>query len=135
MFDFDFSRAAIKDRPPTMGGEWSGDLTILEDGVLNAIIFWHEIWLDDEATISTAPDEAETCWLQAYQPMEEIRVSKGSKLPMKVRTRAHTLLGAVLSWPASVHALAGASRQTCRALTLGNAPRFSHHFWCGPRKM
>ena len=77
-----------------MGGEWSGDLTILEDGVLNAIIFWHEIWLDDEATISTAPDEAETCWLQAYQPMEEIRVSKGSKLPMKVR-RVCTLFSAL----------------------------------------
>lgn len=83
VFDFDFTRAAVKDRPPTMGGEWFGDLNVIKSGYLNAIIFWHEIRLDDEATISTAPDDAETCWLQAYQPMEEIELREGATLSLK----------------------------------------------------
>ena len=35
------------------------------------------------ATISTAPDDAETCWLQAYQPMEEIELREGATLSLK----------------------------------------------------
>jgi predicted RNA methylase len=82
VFDFDFRRAAAKDSPPTSGGAWSGDLDVIADGVLNAIVFWHEIRLDEETTISTAPGDVKTCWFQAVQPMEELSLSKGTTLAL-----------------------------------------------------
>ena len=47
------------------------------------MVFWHVLDLGDGADLATGPDDAETCWLQACQPLEEVSVEQGTRLALK----------------------------------------------------
>ncbi|XP_072899028.1 protein arginine N-methyltransferase 9 isoform X4 [Hemitrygon akajei] len=44
-------------------------LPVVKEGVLDAIVAWFVLQLDDETSLSTGPDE-ETCWEQAVYPVQ-----------------------------------------------------------------
>ena len=81
VFGFDFGRTAALGAT-YLEGAWRGDVTVVVGGRLNCVVFWHALDLG-EATLATGPDEAETCWLQACQPLEEIWVEAGTPVPLK----------------------------------------------------
>ena len=82
VFDFDFSRAsALADG--YLEGAWRGDVEVTATGRLNAVVFWHVLDLGDGADLATGPDDAETCWLQACQPLEEVSVEQGTRLALQ----------------------------------------------------
>ena len=82
VFDFDFSRAsALADG--YLEGAWRGDVEVTATGRLNAVVFWHVLDLGDGADLATGPDDAETCWLQACQPLEEVSVAQGTRLALQ----------------------------------------------------
>ena len=80
--DVDFSRAsALADG--YLEGAWRGDVEVTATGRLNAVVFWHVLDLGDGADLATGPDDAETCWLQACQPLEEVSVEQGTRLALQ----------------------------------------------------
>lgn len=44
-------------------------MPIIKEGILDAIVVWFTLQLDDEHTLSTSPSE-ETCWEQAVYPVQ-----------------------------------------------------------------
>lgn len=66
-----------------------GDLDIVFDiegsGVCNAIVFWFDLYLDEERTLSTSPykNGIGPTWQQAVQFVDECRVCKGTQLRVK----------------------------------------------------
>lgn len=48
---------------------WKLSLPVTEGGILDAIVVWFVLQLDDEHTLSTSPSE-ETCWEQAVYPVQ-----------------------------------------------------------------
>jgi hypothetical protein len=55
---------------------------VIETGVVHAVAFWFRLDLDDVESLSTAPDNATTCWKQAVQFRE---------LPSVTCSRVHVL--------------------------------------------
>lgn len=45
------------------------NMPIIKEGILDAIVVWFTLQLDDEHTLSTSPSE-ETCWEQAVYPVQ-----------------------------------------------------------------
>ncbi|XP_047654499.1 protein arginine N-methyltransferase 9 isoform X2 [Phacochoerus africanus] len=46
-------------------------IPVTKEGVLDAIVVWFELQLDDEHSLSTSPSE-ETCWEQAVYPVHDL---------------------------------------------------------------
>ena len=44
-------------------------LPVTEGGILDAVVVWFVLQLDDEHALSTSPSE-ETCWEQAVYPVQ-----------------------------------------------------------------
>ncbi|KFO20572.1 Putative protein arginine N-methyltransferase 10 [Fukomys damarensis] len=58
----------------------------IKEGVLDAIVVWFVLQLDDEHSLSTSPSE-ETCWEQAVYPVQELtdyNVKPGHHVTMEV---------------------------------------------------
>lgn len=83
VFEFDFARELNMNRPPEAGGEWHDDIEVKAGGKLNAVVFWHEIYLHGDLKLPTGPDDPRTCWYQACQQVEELTLSKGQTLPLR----------------------------------------------------
>ena len=69
VFFFDFRDP---DLPMERADEYTWD--VIETGVVHAVAFWFRLDLDDEASLSTAPENSTTCWKQAVQ-FRELSVS------------------------------------------------------------
>jgi tetratricopeptide (TPR) repeat protein len=77
-FTFDFTQ--ICDR----GEEESLSFPILADGVVHAVVFWFELWLDPQIKISTSPKTEYTHWQQAIQLLGNPKtVASGEFLSVK----------------------------------------------------
>lgn len=48
---------------------WKLSQPVIEGGMLDAIVVWFVLQLDDEHALSTSPSE-ETCWEQAVYPVQ-----------------------------------------------------------------
>lgn len=58
----------------------------IKEGILDAIVVWFVLQLDDEHSLSTSPSE-ETCWEQAVYPVQELtdyNVKPGNHVTMEV---------------------------------------------------
>lgn len=44
---------------------------VIKEGILDAIVVWFVLQLDDEHSLSTSPSE-ETCWEQAIYPVHDL---------------------------------------------------------------
>ena len=82
VFDIDLRREACGIVHPSTGDEKRFEVEVTSAGVISGFVFWHEMHLTDDITLSTAPWEPRTCWLQAFQKMEEIQVEVGMKIPL-----------------------------------------------------
>jgi hypothetical protein len=52
---------------------------------VDAVVFWFDLELDDQVRLSTAPDNASTCWKQALQLLHPpVAVQEGEKLALWV---------------------------------------------------
>ncbi|XP_004643679.1 protein arginine N-methyltransferase 9 isoform X1 [Octodon degus] len=61
-------------------------IPVIKEGILDAIVVWFVLQLDDEHSLSTSPSE-ETCWEQAVYPVQELtdyRVKPGYHVTMEV---------------------------------------------------
>lgn len=47
------------------------DIPVTKEGILDAIVVWFVLQLDDEHSLSTSPSE-ETCWEQAVYPVHDL---------------------------------------------------------------
>lgn len=65
-FSFCFGQElkSLADRKP-----WKLSLPVTEGGILDAVVVWFVLQLDDEHSLSTSPSE-ETCWEQAVYPVQ-----------------------------------------------------------------
>jgi len=78
VFTFDFSQVYEQ------GSEESLTFPILLDGIIHAVVFWFELWLDQEIKISTSPQTGYTHWQQAIQLLEQpLPVKNGTSLAVK----------------------------------------------------
>ncbi|XP_073088698.1 protein arginine N-methyltransferase 9 isoform X2 [Manis javanica] len=62
------------------------DIPVTKEGILDAIVVWFVLQLDDEHSLSTSPSE-ETCWEQAVYPVHDLAeycVKPGSHVMMEV---------------------------------------------------
>lgn len=48
---------------------WKLSLPVTEGGILDAVVVWFVLQLDEEHALSTSPSE-ETCWEQAVYPVQ-----------------------------------------------------------------
>ncbi|XP_009325772.1 PREDICTED: putative protein arginine N-methyltransferase 9 isoform X2 [Pygoscelis adeliae] len=65
---------------------WKLSLPVTEGGILDAIVVWFVLHLDDEHALSTSPSE-ETCWEQAVYPVQgllDYSVKTGDTVMMEV---------------------------------------------------
>ncbi|NWI92764.1 ANM9 methyltransferase, partial [Pitta sordida] len=65
---------------------WNLSLPVTEAGILDAIVVWFVLQLDDEHALSTSPSE-ETCWEQAVYPVQgllDYSVKTGDTVMMEV---------------------------------------------------
>ncbi|XP_009586039.1 PREDICTED: putative protein arginine N-methyltransferase 9, partial [Fulmarus glacialis] len=65
---------------------WKLSLPVTEGGILDAIVVWFVLQLDDEHALSTSPSE-ETCWEQAVYPVQGLLdycVKTGDTVMMEV---------------------------------------------------
>ncbi|PKU29004.1 protein arginine n-methyltransferase 9 [Limosa lapponica baueri] len=65
---------------------WKLSLPVTEGGILDAIVVWFVLQLDDEHALSTSPSE-ETCWEQAVYPVQgllDYSVKTGDTVSMEV---------------------------------------------------
>lgn len=46
-------------------------IPVMKEGILDAIVVWFVLQLDDEHSLSTSPSEA-TCWEQAVYPVQDL---------------------------------------------------------------
>lgn len=61
------------------------DVEAVADGNVHAVVFWFDLHVDDEITLSTSPASRQTHWEQALQFFEEdIPVQKGQSLSIGV---------------------------------------------------
>ncbi|EHB11517.1 Putative protein arginine N-methyltransferase 10, partial [Heterocephalus glaber] len=61
-------------------------IPVIKEGILDAIVVWFVLQLDDEHSLSTSPSE-ETCWEQAVYPVQELTdysVKPGDHVTMEV---------------------------------------------------
>ncbi|XP_020957181.1 putative protein arginine N-methyltransferase 9 isoform X1 [Sus scrofa] len=61
-------------------------IPVIKEGVLDAIVVWFELQLDDEHSLSTSPSE-ETCWEQAVYPVHDLAdywIKPGDQVMMEV---------------------------------------------------
>eukprot|EP00210_Caulerpa_lentillifera_P001723 g1655.t1 len=58
------------------------EFTATQSGILNAVVFWFELFLDDERTLSTSPYDgnSKSTWGQAVQWLQEREVVKGTRI-------------------------------------------------------
>ncbi|XP_036744887.2 protein arginine N-methyltransferase 9 [Manis pentadactyla] len=62
------------------------DIPVTKEGILDAIVVWFVLQLDDEHSLSTSPSE-ETCWEQAVYPVHDLAdycVKPGGHVMMEV---------------------------------------------------
>nr|XP_020638670.1 putative protein arginine N-methyltransferase 9 isoform X1 [Pogona vitticeps]XP_020638671.1 putative protein arginine N-methyltransferase 9 isoform X1 [Pogona vitticeps] len=62
------------------------DVTVIEEGIVDAIVVWFTLQLDDEHTISTSPSE-DSCWEQAVYPVQgllDYSVKSGDSVTMEI---------------------------------------------------
>ena len=77
-------------------------------GILNAVLFWFELYLDDDVTLATDPKRSETggTWSPAVQWLKEICVEKGDLLQITATHDTHGFTFKVLplarSWEANM---------------------------------
>ncbi|XP_071609795.1 protein arginine N-methyltransferase 9 [Heliangelus exortis] len=65
---------------------WKLSLPVTEGGILDAVVVWFVLQLDDEHALSTSPSE-ETCWEQAVYPVQgllDYSVKTGDTVMMEV---------------------------------------------------
>ncbi|KAM4673646.1 protein arginine N-methyltransferase 9 isoform 3-T5 [Amazona ochrocephala] len=65
---------------------WKLSLPVIEGGILDAVVVWFVLQLDDEHALSTSPSE-ETCWEQAVYPVQglpDYSVKTGDTVLMEV---------------------------------------------------
>ncbi|XP_068024121.1 protein arginine N-methyltransferase 9 isoform X1 [Melanerpes formicivorus] len=65
---------------------WKLSLPVTEGGILDAVVVWFVLQLDDEHALSTSPSE-ETCWEQAVYPVQgclDYSVKAGDTVVMEV---------------------------------------------------
>ncbi|XP_050829507.1 protein arginine N-methyltransferase 9 isoform X2 [Serinus canaria] len=65
---------------------WKLSLPVTEGGILDAVVVWFVLQLDDEHSLSTSPSE-ETCWEQAVYPVQgllDYSVKTGDTVMMEV---------------------------------------------------
>lgn len=55
-------------------------LTVSHEGVLDALAVWFQLHLDEENSLSTAPQE-KTCWEQAIYPIQGPQGETSTPLP------------------------------------------------------
>lgn len=59
---------------------------MVADGVLNAAVFWFDLFLDEETTLTTSPFAKEkTDWNQTIQYLPPIKVKKDDPLPLTLK--------------------------------------------------
>ncbi|KAM5255918.1 protein arginine N-methyltransferase 9 isoform 2-T2 [Ctenodactylus gundi] len=61
-------------------------IPVIKEGILDALMVWFVLHLDDEHTLSTSPSE-ETCWEQAVYPIQDLtdyRIKPGHHVTMEV---------------------------------------------------
>uniref|UniRef100_A0A8C5P4C5 Protein arginine N-methyltransferase 9 n=1 Tax=Jaculus jaculus TaxID=51337 RepID=A0A8C5P4C5_JACJA len=61
------------------------DVPVVEEGVLDAVVVWFVLQLDEEHSLSTSPSE-ETCWEQAVYPVQTLadyQVKTGDRVAME----------------------------------------------------
>lgn len=63
-FCFHQELKSLADRKP-----WKLSLPVTEGGILDAVVVWFVLQLDEEHSLSTSPSE-ETCWEQAVYPVQ-----------------------------------------------------------------
>ena len=63
-FGQELKRLATK-KPDKVG------VPVIKEGMLDAIVVWFVLQLDDEHSLSTSPSE-ETCWEQAIYPVHDL---------------------------------------------------------------
>lgn len=85
LFDFDFATAG----PDPM--EMTLDPAVIADGTVGALLFWFDLHLDCETTLSNAPDGDALHWKQGLQFLPEARVSTGQTLPLVARHNGSAL--------------------------------------------
>jgi len=81
VLDIDFRTPPDWTRP--QGMDWTA--MAARDGIAQAVVFWFELWLDDEIMLSTGPGGALRHWGQAACWLPEDRpVTAGAVLPFRV---------------------------------------------------
>ncbi|XP_037686704.1 protein arginine N-methyltransferase 9 isoform X3 [Choloepus didactylus] len=61
-------------------------IPVIKEGILDAIVVWFVLQLDDEHSLSTSPSE-ETCWEQAVYPVQDLadyRIKPGDHVMIEV---------------------------------------------------
>ncbi|KAM6221727.1 protein arginine N-methyltransferase 9 [Rhynchocyon petersi] len=69
------------------------DIPVTKEGVLDAIVVWFVLQLDEEHSLSTSPSE-ETCWEQAVYPVQELedyRIKPADRVIMEVSCQDYYL--------------------------------------------
>nr|XP_025962132.1 protein arginine N-methyltransferase 9 isoform X1 [Dromaius novaehollandiae]XP_025962133.1 protein arginine N-methyltransferase 9 isoform X1 [Dromaius novaehollandiae]XP_025962134.1 protein arginine N-methyltransferase 9 isoform X1 [Dromaius novaehollandiae] len=72
---------SLADRKP-----WKLSLPVSQGGILDAVVVWFVLQLDDEHALSTSPSE-ESCWEQAVYPVQDLpdySVKTGDTVTMEV---------------------------------------------------
>ncbi|KAK9398825.1 putative protein arginine N-methyltransferase 9 [Crotalus adamanteus] len=62
------------------------NIPIIKDGILDAVVVWFTLQLDDELTLSTSPN-VDTCWEQAVYPVQGLldhSVKSGDRVAMEI---------------------------------------------------
>lgn len=63
------------------------EVVVNQTGILNAIVFWFELFLDDERTLNTSPysGNIEKTWGQAVQWVKEREVEEGTRIQLQAK--------------------------------------------------
>ncbi|KAJ8600486.1 hypothetical protein CTAYLR_010362 [Chrysophaeum taylorii] len=86
VFEFDFDDQSKFKLPPERGDERLIDARVVESGVANAVVFWHDLQLAPGVEITTSPDgPRKSCWLQACQPLPPTKVVEGAAVSVRAR--------------------------------------------------
>lgn len=89
VFRFDFAAAKVEEQ------EKDFQVTISQQGIVGAVVFWFELQLDDETTLSTHPSTCEGERGQGLQFLAEVNVEPGTELGMKVKHTGSNLIFAL----------------------------------------
>ncbi|XP_007951996.1 protein arginine N-methyltransferase 9 [Orycteropus afer afer] len=99
-------------------------IPVIKEGVLDAIVVWFVLHLDDEHSLSTSPSE-ETCWEQAVYPVQDLAdywIKPGDRVMMEVSSQDCYLRIQDISVMGLEHELDGGKNFTKKkeSLSLGN---------------